>query len=477
MDNETYVVSLIKSVLGVQPYPITSPSDAALPFIIWNFVAGEEEFDLSGPSGFREETYTFTIVARTYDEVVAIREDLRILLQNSSPLTFVNTGESPTYDSSEYPNLYVQNVLYSGLLPTTTIVNPQVLSASYAQTCSFLTGTIESASYSVKAKTAETASYMAGTIESASFAVTAAYALNTPTLPAGLVSSSAQVLEGSNIYSSSVQLPSGLVSASSQIDYTDIQNKPEEVVTASYAVSASYAPTKDGVISSSAQVLVGSNIVSGSTIETASYVKQAQSASYIKSSNVSFTVGWVSSSSQVDYWSIQNKPTSIATASYVLNAVSASYAPQPAGLVSSSAQVFSNSGVYSSSAQLPGGILSSSAQLPDGIVSSSAQLPSGIVSGSTQIADWSVLSSSYALSSSHAVSASWAPQPTVPETSSYSLQALSASWAPAQPAVSASYAATSSTWNGYGVWVGTRAEYNTASGSGLDPKTLYFIKE
>lgn len=439
MQNEQYIVSLIEAVLGIKPYPITAPSDAALPFIIWNMSAGEEQADLAGPSGFRDETYTFTIVAHTYDDVVAVREDLRTLLQNSSPLMFVNDGEMPIYDSSEYPNLYVQNVIYNGLLPTTQIVSPQVLSASYAETCSFLTGTIESASYS------KTASFLDGVIASASFAATAAYALNTPTLPDGLVSSS------------------------QQIDYTLIQNKPTSIESASYAATASYAlntPTlPEGLVSSSAQVLAGTDIVSGSTIATASYVKNAVSASYIKSSNVSYgTSGIVSSSAQIDYTAIQNKPTTIATASYVLNAVSASYAPLPSGVVSSSAQVLEGSNVYSSSAQLPAGILSSS-----------AQLPSGIVSGSEQIANWSVLSSSYAVSSSHAVSASWAPQPTVPETSSYALQALSASWAPSQPAVSASYAATASTWNGYNVWVGTTAQYNALSGS-YDAATLYFVK-
>lgn len=565
MQNEQYIVSLIEAVLGIKPYPITAPSDAALPFIIWNMSAGEEQADLAGPSGFRDETYTFTIVAHTYDDVVAVREDLRTLLQNSSPLMFVNDGEMPIYDSSEYPNLYVQNVIYNGLLPTTQIVSPQVLSASYAATCSFLTGTIESASYS------KTASFLDGVIASASFAATAAYALNTPTLPDGLVSSS------------------------QQIDYTLIQNKPTSIESASYAATASYAlntPTLPeglvsssaqvfdnsgvysssaqlpvGLVSSSAQVLDGTGIVSGSTIATASYVKNAVSASYIKSSNVSYSdSGIVSGSSQIDYTGIQNKPTSIATASYALTASYVqSGAGLPAGVVSSSAQVVSslagqnvtvnaltaslriyapnsasmfaqvrtitldnnipedhkidiplgsmylnNGWIYgnlrgsaslaltasyvdysnvqnkpttiatasyvqnaqsASYFQLPVGTVSSSAQILTGsnIYSSSAQLPSGIVSGSSQIVNWSVLSSSYA------VSASWAPQSTVPETSSYALQALSASWAPSQPAVSASYAATASTWNGYNVWVGTTAQYNALSGS-YDAATLYFVK-
>ena len=523
MQNEQYFIALIQAVLGIQPYPITSPSDAVLPFIIWNMSAGEEEADLNGPTGFREETYQFTIVARTYDDVVAIREDLRTLLQNSSPLMVVNDGETPVYDSTEYPNLFVQNVTYTGLLPTTQIVSPQVLSASYAATCSFLTGTIESASYALKAKLAETASYMAGAIESASYAATAAFALNVPAtashaLVADLATTASYALN-------TPTLPAGLVSSSQQIDYTLIQNKPNTIATASYAVTASYAlntPTLPeglvsssaqvltntgiysssvqlpaGLVSSSAQVLNGTGIVSGSTIATSSYAFFAVSASAASSAKyvpwlgvTSVPAGLVSSSAQVDYTSIQNKPTTIATASYVLNAISASYAPLPSGVVSSSAQILVDSGVYSSSAQLPTGLVSASAQvfrdsgvyssslqLPAGIYSSSAQLPSGIVSGSEQIANWNVLSASYALSSSHAVSASWAPQPTVPETSSYALQALSASWAPSQPVISASYATTASNWNGYGIWVGTRTEYNAVTGSGLDPKTLYFIKE
>jgi hypothetical protein len=499
MQNEQYFIALIQAVLGIQPYPITSPSDAVLPFIIWNMNAGEEESDLSGPTGFREETYQFTIVARTYDEVVDIREDLRTLLQNSSPLMVVNDGETPVYDSSEYPNLFVQNVTYTGLLPTTQIVSPQVLSASYAATCSFLTGTIESASYALKAKLAETASYMVGAIESASYAATAAFALNVPAtashaLVADLATTASYALN-------TPTLPDGLVSSSAQIDYTSIQNKPTSIESASYAATASYAlntPTLPeglvsssaqvltntgiysssaqlpaGLVSSSAQVLNGTGIVSGSTIATASYVLNAVSASHSSTANLAYTLSAtatasyaataetavvanslkatvtashaiiadtasyfnlpaniVSSSAQVDYTVIQNKPTTIATASYVLNAVSASYAPLPSGVVSSSAQVLIGSNVFSAS----------------------AQLPAGLVSGSQQAADWTVTSSSYA------VSASWAPQPTVPETSSYALHALSAS-----------------TIGGYSIWVGTTAQYNALSGS-YDAMTLYFVK-
>lgn len=367
-------------------------------------------------------------------------------------------------------------------------------------------------------------------IESASYAATASYALNTPTLPEGLVSSSAQVFDNSGVYSSSAQLPvglvsssaqvldgtgivsgstiatasyvknavsasyikssnvsysdSGIVSGSSQIDYTGIQNKPTSIATASYALTASYvqsgAGLPAGVVSSSAQVvssLAGQNVtVNALTASLRIYAPNsasmfAQVRTITLDNNIPedhkidiplgsmyLNNGWIYgnlrgsaslalTASYVDYSNVQNKPTTIATASYVQNAQSASYFQLPVGTVSSSAQILTGSNIYSSS----------------------AQLPSGIVSGSSQIVNWSVLSSSYA------VSASWAPQSTVPETSSYALQALSASWAPSQPAVSASYAATASTWNGYNVWVGTTAQYNALSGS-YDAATLYFVK-
>ena len=59
----------------------------------------------------------------------------------------------------------------------------------------------------------------------------------------------------------------------------------------------------------------------------------------------------------------------------------------PSGLVSSSLQVLSGSGIWSGSSQLPSGVVSGSSQVlgGTGIWSGSAQLPSGVVSGSSQI--------------------------------------------------------------------------------------------
>lgn len=145
--------------------------------------------------------------------------------------------------------------------------------AALAGTSSFAV----TSSYAVTSTTANTASYLTGTIASASYATTASYALNSQSIPAGVLSSSAQV------------------------DYNQIQNKPTAIATASYvlnAVSASYAPMADGVVSSSAQVLNGSNVYS---------------------SSAQLPDGIVSGSQQIAGWSVLSS-------SYALTA---SYSPLP----------------------------------------------------------------------------------------------------------------------------------------------------
>lgn len=56
------------------------------------------------------------------------------------------------------------------------VTSSVAISASYALTASYLTGTITSASYAISASHAQTASYFAGTVTSASYALTASYA-------------------------------------------------------------------------------------------------------------------------------------------------------------------------------------------------------------------------------------------------------------------------------------------------------------
>jgi len=67
-----------------------------------------------------------------------------------------------------------------------------------------------------------------------------------PLLPSGVISSSIQILGGSGVWSSSVQMPVGVVSGSSQITYTNISSIPS------------------GIVSGSSQILNGSTIHSSS---------------------------------------------------------------------------------------------------------------------------------------------------------------------------------------------------------------------
>lgn len=247
-----------------------------------------------------------------------------------------------------------------------------------------------------------------------------------------LVSSSAQVLNGSGVYSSSAQLPSGLVSGSSQVlvgsnVWSSSAQMPSGVVSSSAqtlvnlqtsGIHSSSAQLPSGLVSSSAQFTTASNALFGQL--TASFV----SASVVSASNLyvdSLSVNAASMS--IDYLSVTYPITG--TASYALSASYVDYsnvANKPT-LVSSSAQVLNGSGIYSSSAQLPSGLVSSSAQILVGsnIWSSSAQMPSGVVSASAQIT--SLISgqqiSPTGVTASLFGTASWSNNSTTSQTASY----------------------------------------------------------
>lgn len=558
MASDYLLSQYIQQTLQIPVFALHAPVNASFPCVVYEKLSSLGSISMDGPA-YSTDVFTFSVKSKvSLAQARLYGSQINALLNGYENQVFsVANSYSEEWDDSEEVYVVSQNFqcIVGATLPFYNVVRGDGVSGSiavwndkFALTSSnniivsgsdiritgnlTVVGTIDNqissslltASYAVRA---ETASYMAGAIESASYAATAAfalnvpatashalvadiattasYALNTPTLPSGLVSSSAQVLNNTGIYSSSVQLPSGLVSASSQIDYNDIQNKPEAVVTASYAVSASYAPTKDGVVSSSTQFKSSDpftiGALSAATISTPSTLNVGglsqlyklelwPSGSTTTTEKLTIDVGSlvmrngnliVTGSIKVRgslTGSLQGTSSYALradTASYALNAVSASYAPLPGGVVSSSAQVFDNSGVYSSSLQLPAGIVSSSAQVLVGtnIYSSSIQLPSGLVSASAQI-DYngiqnkptSIESASYALTASHCTS--------VPATSSWAMNAVSASYAPAQPAISASYAATASSWNGYGIWVGTKTAYG-ALGT-YSATTLYFIQ-
>ena len=157
--------------------------------------------------------------------------------------------------------------------------------------------------------------------------------------------------------------------------------------------------TGDGIVSSSAQVTDGSGIISGSThLFTAVTSSGDISGSGTGSFGVINVGGGIFTSASLaaggsgvsSYTDLTNVPSGIISGSSQL----------PSGIVSGSSQITSilPSGTISGSVQITqnSGILSGSiaSQLPDGVISGSLQLPSGLISGSTQISESGFVSSS-----------------------------------------------------------------------------------
>jgi len=190
--------------------------------------------------------------------------------------------------------------------------------ASYALVAQTLIGSIESASYA----------YTASVAISSSYATSASYA---PTI-----------------------LPSGIISSSTQVDYTQIQNQPTTIPTASYvlnAVSSSFATTSSYALNAGAgsgfpfsgsAVITGSLLVSqsGVVISGALNVTQgitgslngnadtATTASYVNYNNVDGKPSLISSSLQINTGSFSGSFTGtlLGTASWATNTISSSYA-------------------------------------------------------------------------------------------------------------------------------------------------------
>ena len=162
----------------------------------------------------------------------------------------------------------------------------------------------------------------------------------------------------------------------------------------------------DGIVSSSAQVTDGSGIISGSThLFTAVTSSGDISGSGTGSFGVINVGGGIFTSASLaaggsgvsSYTDLTNVPAGIISGSGQLPSGTISGSGQlPSGLISGSAQITSvlPSGTISGSGQLPSGIISGSTQLPSGIISGSLQLPSGLISGSTQISESGFVSSS-----------------------------------------------------------------------------------
>ena len=164
--------------------------------------------------------------------------------------------------------------------------------------------------------------------------------------------------------------------------------------------------TGDGIVSSSAQITDGSGIISGSThLFTAVTSSGDISGSGTGSFGVINVGGGIFTSASLaaggsgvsSYTDLTNVPAGIISGSGQLPSGTISGSGQlPSGLISGSAQITSvlPSGTISGSGQLPSGIISGSTQLPSGIISGSLQLPSGLISGSTQISESGFVSSS-----------------------------------------------------------------------------------
>jgi hypothetical protein len=199
--------------------------------------------------------------------------------------------------------------------------------------------------------------------------------LSISSIPAGLVSGSSQVLNGSGVWSGSAQLPAGTVSGSSQ------------VLNGSGVWSGS-AQLPSGVVSGSSQVLNGSGVWSGSAQLPAGVVSGSSQITYSSISSIPSGIvsgsaqvisllpsGTVSGSSQISFGSISSIPSGLVSGSSQISFGSISGVPS--GLVSGSSQIS-----FGSISGVPSGLVSGSSQIS---FSSISGVPSGIVSGSAQL--------------------------------------------------------------------------------------------
>jgi len=225
-------------------------------------------------------------------------------------------------------------------------------------------------------------------------------------IPSGLVSGSSQVLNGSGVVSGSVIRTldgTGVVSGSvlRTLDGTNVfsgsfiggSNVTITSGSGNVTISSTGAPTPEGTISSSQQVIdsLPSGVISGSEQLPSGLV--SESSQIVFGDISSIPSGLVSESSQVVFEDISSIPSGLVSESSQV--VFGDISSIPSGLVSGSEQITDGSDIVSSSAQvttlLPNGVISGSSQVTDGsdIVSSSAQvtslLPDGVVSGSSQV--------------------------------------------------------------------------------------------
>ena len=255
----------------------------------------------------------------------------------------------------------------------------------------------------------------------------------TPLLPTGVISGSIQILGGSGVWSSSVQMPGGVVSGSSQITYADISSIPGGIVSGSSQITPildsihSYTSSLKGAITISGTdvslagnltVLGTTTIIDSTVVNIKDNIIQLNGAG---SANAGLVVrdasGTTNSGSLLwdttnDYWIAgalgveskllrQNGDNVVSGSSQILGGtgiVSGSSQITFSGISSLPALVSGSSQItYANISSIPGGIVSGSTQtiahLPNGTVSGSSQItytsissiPGGIVSGSSQV--------------------------------------------------------------------------------------------
>ena len=207
----------------------------------------------------------------------------------------------------------------------------------------------------------------------------------------GAISSSAQVLNGSGIYSSSAQLPTGLVSGSSQIlggsgIWSGSAQLPTGVISGSVQVDVRNTTGITTIATTGSNQFNGNQYITGAVITTSNI----QAGGYVQTSLL-YNGGAIEIRS--NYLPLQlnsNGATTIINDNTQISGslrVSGSIFSNGFGLISGSSQILGGSGIWSGSAQLPSGVISGSSQLPTGLVSASSQLlnGSGIYSSSAQL--------------------------------------------------------------------------------------------
>ena len=239
-------------------------------------------------------------------------------------------------------------------------------------------------------------------------------------VPSGTVSGSAQITALGFVTSSATA--SFVLNSQTSSMSVATASYVETSQTASYvlqAVSASYAPTAPGILSSSAQI--ATEISGAFSADSASFSTRVTTNETNIGSLTTATASYITNS-QTSSMSVATASYAITaqTASYVLQAVSASYAPLilPSGILSGSAQIASD---------ISGSFTAPSASFSIRVTANEVVTAKTLISSSAQIA--SDISGSFT-----APSASFSTRITTNETDISTLTAATASYLTSLPA-------------------------------------------